>query len=336
MGLIMNLKISIIVPAYNLEKYISKTLDSLRKQTFDNFEVYIIDDASTDKTVEHVKKFCEIDKRFNLIKLSQNGGISHARNVGIQVAKGDYIIFVDGDDSLSKDALKRLNNEISVSNEKIDAVYFNLKVVSDGDNAVTIREKRYGKDRVKDGILDTKQALQALFSNKIKHTTPTYLFSLDILKNNDISFPEDRDYGEDFATIYRILAKSKNVKVISDRLYLYTQRMGSATHTYNIKYAQDNLKTVREIESFLKKNSQFHFLENNKDLYLIPRLITSLSIVSKIKNKNTEEFTLTKDIEKMINKRAILFLSKKYSLEVKFKIFLNKIHLLKYVFYFKR
>ena len=192
----MNLKISIIVPAYNLEKYISKTLDSLRKQTFDNFEVYIIDDASTDKTVENVERFCEIDKRFNLIKLPQNGGISHARNVGIQVAKGDYIIFVDGDDSLSRDALKKLNHEISVSNERIDAVYFNLKVVSDGDNTVTVREKRYEKNRVKDGILDTKQALWALFSNKIKHTTPTYLFRLDILKNNDINFPEDRDYGE--------------------------------------------------------------------------------------------------------------------------------------------
>lgn len=331
----MNLKISIIVPTYNLEKYITRTLDSLKKQTFVNFEVYVIDDASTDKTVEQVKKFCDIDKRFNLIELSQNQGISHARNVGIQIAKGDYIIFVDGDDALSRNALKKLSYAISTSSGAIDAIYFNLKIVPDGDNAITVREKRYGKASVKNEVLDTKQALWALFTNKIKHTTPTYMFKLSILKDNDINFPEDRSYGEDFATIYRILSKTKNVQVISDRLYLYTQRVGSATHTYNIKYAQDNLKTVREIEDFLGRHLEFQFLNSYKDLYLIPRLITSLSIVSKIRSKSSEERALTKDIEKMINKRTTSFLSKKYSWEVKLKIFLNKIHLLKYVFYFK-
>ncbi len=97
-------KVSVIVPAYNVSKYIQYALASLEKQTFSDFEVLIIDDGSTDDTAAVVQKFCQRDNRFRLLK-KQNGGLSSARNYGIRHARGEYIALLDGDDVYHRDKI---------------------------------------------------------------------------------------------------------------------------------------------------------------------------------------------------------------------------------------
>ena len=96
-------KFSIIIPAYNMEKYIKKTLDSVKKQTFKDYEVIVIDDGSTDKTVEVAKKF-----DVKVIE-HKHAGLSVVRNAAIKEAKGDYLVLLDSDDWWDKDLLKKLD-----------------------------------------------------------------------------------------------------------------------------------------------------------------------------------------------------------------------------------
>lgn len=91
------MKISIIVPIYNVEKYLERCILSIIKQTYQNIEIILVNDGSTDSSIEICKKYSKIDSRILLID-KENGGLSDARNVGLQVAKGDYVLFVDSDD----------------------------------------------------------------------------------------------------------------------------------------------------------------------------------------------------------------------------------------------
>ena len=97
-------KVSVIVPAYNVSKYIPEALASLEKQTFSDFEVLVVDDGSTDDTAAVVQKFCQRDTRFNLLQ-KPNGGLSSARNYGIRHARGEYIALLDGDDIYHRDKI---------------------------------------------------------------------------------------------------------------------------------------------------------------------------------------------------------------------------------------
>ena len=107
---------SIIVPVYNVEKYIEKCLSSLKRQiNFDEYEVIVVNDGSKDGSEEIVKHFCETYDNFKLIN-QKNGGLSDARNTGIKNAKGDYVIFLDGDDFFSENALEILSQEIKQHN----------------------------------------------------------------------------------------------------------------------------------------------------------------------------------------------------------------------------
>ena len=107
---------SIIVPVYNVEKYIEKCLSSLIGQIkFDEYEVIVVNDGSKDGSEEIVRHFCETYDNFMLIN-QKNGGLSDARNTGIKNAKGDYVIFLDGDDFFSENALEKLSQEIKQHN----------------------------------------------------------------------------------------------------------------------------------------------------------------------------------------------------------------------------
>ncbi|BAY84269.1 glycosyltransferase involved in cell wall biogenesis [Calothrix parasitica NIES-267] len=97
-------KVSVIVPAYNVSKYIPEALASLEKQTFSDFEVLVVDDGSTDDTAAVVQKFCQRDTRFHLLQ-KPNGGLSSARNYGIRHARGEYIALLDGDDIYHRDKI---------------------------------------------------------------------------------------------------------------------------------------------------------------------------------------------------------------------------------------
>lgn len=124
------MKFSIIVPVYNVEDYLSSCLDSILKQTYDNFEVIVVNDGTLDNSQEIIDKYKNKDKRIKAY-IKKNGGLSDARNYGINRATGDYIVFVDSDDTINEDLLKHLN-EVAV--DDVDIIRFQVnKVDHDGE-----------------------------------------------------------------------------------------------------------------------------------------------------------------------------------------------------------
>ena len=119
------MKFSIIVPIFNLEKYLNKCLHSLATQTYTNIEIICVNDGSTDNSLGILKKYAEQDNRIKIID-KNNEGVSISRNEGIKIATGDYILFVDGDDWLDERACEILNNNIS--NNNYDLIYFNYNI----------------------------------------------------------------------------------------------------------------------------------------------------------------------------------------------------------------
>ena len=120
------MKFSIIVPVYNVEKYVKRCLDSIFNQTYKDFEVIVVNDGSTDKSMNIVKKYKDV-KIIN----EENRGLSHARNNGVKNARGDYILFVDSDDYINKDLLKELNKSL---NNNPDVVRFQVQSVDEYGN----------------------------------------------------------------------------------------------------------------------------------------------------------------------------------------------------------
>lgn len=121
------MKFSIIVPCYNVEEYVEECIASLKAQTFSDFEVVLVDDCSSDATVDLVSSAIEHDDRFSLIRRSENGGLSVARNVGLSQAKGEYILFLDSDDAYVPQALSVLAQHLDAGD--LDQLFFSAKTV---------------------------------------------------------------------------------------------------------------------------------------------------------------------------------------------------------------
>ena len=138
----MNSLISIIVPVYNVEKYISKCIESLINQTYNNIEIIIINDGSVDKTKTICEQFAHKDGRIILIN-TENKGVSHARNIGIKKAKGDYIGFVDSDDFIEKEMYEKLIYNARENNAEICACdWTNLVDYEKGRGTITIIDNK--------------------------------------------------------------------------------------------------------------------------------------------------------------------------------------------------
>ena len=323
----MNPKVSIIVPVYNLENYITETLKTILNQSYTNLEIIIIDDCSSDDTFSVINQIS--DARLKIFRQKKNMGVSAARNLGLSVATGEFVQFVDGDDLLESNAVEQLI-EI-VTKENCDIVCFNLKVISDGETTLSLREKRYSKQSMQNQVVNGNGALKLLFLDKIKHTPPTYLFKLNLWRDNNIYFPTDRHYGEDYATIYKVLSVANLVATISNRLYYYVQRSTSSTHSSEIEFAVDNLKTTYEIDSYFKM-----YNPNIKKLairYTIPRLITALSIASKAQASiETKNVVYKISTELLLRSKEIYMLKRTFSLNIRFKLMLNQFHLLSKIF----
>lgn len=157
------------------------------------------------------------------------------------------------------------------------------------------------------------------------------MFKRELFLNNDIFFPENINYGEDYATIYKFFNLVKKGKVVNERLYKYVQRTSSATHKPRVKYAQDNLQVSREILQYFENTDYSSGAKN----YVIPRLITALSIAVRTNASNSK--ILVREIESEINSlsRGNYHLREYLTSNLILKVYLNNAGLLKYIYYIK-
>ena len=189
----MNPKISIVIPVYNVEKYVSKCLQSVVNQTYRNLEIIIVNDGSTDNSVEIVKKYKKIDQRIKLIN-KENGGLSSARNAGISLVTGQYVTFIDSDDWISSNYIDEM---------VLEAFKYSSDIVS-------IRETLVEGNRYQKHLLGTDtgkkvfegNCADALFSFWDTNFAWGKLIRTNLIKDK-IEFPVGRNY-EDIGTMYKI------------------------------------------------------------------------------------------------------------------------------------
>lgn len=281
------MKYSIIVPAYNTEKYIDKCLKSIFSNTYKNFEVIIVNDGSTDKTEDIINKY--IKKYDNIIHIKQkNMGLSMARNNGVKKATGDYLLFIDSDDYVEKNLLENINKNIS----DLDVLRYQLNIVY-SDKVVPCEEEEFN---VTDGI----SAFEKIVRYKFIEMASLYVINRKYYLDNNFMFEKDV-YHEDYGLLPLVIATAKKVKSINYLGYNYVQRDGS------IMSSNDTEKMKKKMDDML-----FLFTKAIKYLDNIPnsqnvKSFYANSIIDKYNSLNDE---LKKEyINKIKDLKVISYLS---------------------------
>ncbi len=250
-------KISVIIPIYGTEKYLDKCLNSVREQTLEDIEIICVDDCSPDNSHKVVEKHIKQDKRVTLIRHEKNLGLGGARNTGIRAAKAEYLASVDSDDYISPTMLETLWKE--TDNGWFDIVCCGFNSVDIDGNILSQHEypkKQYYND---DNSINIFTALNPAFWNKLWRTS--------LFTDNAITFPNN-DFYEDMSTTPQVLAKSKYIKVIQDRLYQYLIRPESISTSYSDKHIIDYFRGFELIFDFLDKNKLYQHYQKEFQNYV--------------------------------------------------------------------
>ena len=222
--------ISVIVPVYNVEPYLQKCLDSILTQTYRDLEIILIDDGSTDRCGQICDEYAKADPRVSVFH-TENRGLSCARNLGLQHAKGDWIGFIDSDDWIETDMFECLTKKAEETDADVIECGYILEFVATSEKRQVIEQTVYGMD-----------AIKALIRGEIREQVWNKLWKRYLF--GTVAFPEGR-YYEDIATVYKVI---RNARVVStDRfLYHYVQRKTAISHSHDIKNLIDYWSAHKE------------------------------------------------------------------------------------------
>lgn len=220
--------ITVIVPVYNVEKYVQRCIDSICSQTYRDIEIILIDDGSTDASGKICDKAALSDHRIRVIH-KENGGLSDARNAGLDVMQGDYVTFVDSDDFVAKTYIEKLYVAITTAHADISVCAESYVTLDDDANIKTL--KRPLRDYDGTLLMTAEEALSTMFRQDLYDSSAcAKLYCADLF--TEMRYPLGYTY-EDIGTIYQIFLKSKQVVYIGEHLYFYLQREGSILHSKN-------------------------------------------------------------------------------------------------------
>lgn len=242
----MNKKISVIIPAYNIEGYIEKCICSVINQSYKNIEIIVIDDGSTDGTGKICDRIAETDTRVTIIH-QKNQGLSMARNNGIKIATGDYISLIDGDDFVDVDFL--LNME-SMARSDVDIIICGYKTIDDNGKILHIKQEKNATLSGEDAtirLLTRQEDFLVIAWNK--------LYKKNLFCKNNIWYPAGRIH-EDNLTTYKLLGNARKVTIIDASDYSYVKRAGSITDK-----SRNDLQIKEKINA--AKDAVSYFAEDN-------------------------------------------------------------------------
>lgn len=261
-------KVSIIIPVYNGEKYIKRCLNSIVNQTYKNIEILIINDGSTDKTVEKLEEIN--DERIKIFN-RENKGVSKARNFGIDVCTGEYLLFCDADDWLETNLIESMMKLIVKAD--YDLIRFNYYVNK-------TEKSNYSKGMDIEIESDNKLNLNNIINGMIKAKIPSYIWTLfikkDFIINNKLRFDEDIYIAEDKVFLLKHLLKNPKTYIENEAYYHYYYNLDSAMHKKDFKKKIDNIiKVNKKINNLLNENNEKVLIDYNIALtaYSIERFI---------------------------------------------------------------
>ena len=268
---------SVIIPIYNTEKYIEQCVNSIYSQSFDNFEVLLINDGSTDDSDTVCKKLASRYK--NIFYLKQvNQGLSAARNLGISNASGEYILFLDSDDQYFPGALKRLS--LVIENQlKPDVIEFRL---------ARINEKT--QQRV-DSRIFNETNFQTILSCQSDSSACNKAIKLSLIKSVNFSFPYGKIY-EDVSSIYELYFFAKTLYTTSDILYLYNVRENSITQNFTKNNIEALFEAADSANRFLNENAVAESFEQELIIRFINLTIHALNEIEERNLDKMIQFTI--------------------------------------------
>ena len=206
--------ISVVVPVFNVEKYLFRCISSILNQTYDNLEIILVDDGSTDSSSYICDEFCKNDIRIKALHKA-NGGLSSARNLGIDASKGEYLAFVDSDDWISEDMIEHMVGLMNA--KKADIVSVSYTLTNDENQNVSEKYNAF--------VMDREQAIEFFLDSGMKSRVSDYPVCIKLIKRelfNDVRFPIGVLY-EDYTTNVLLLKKCKRYVKSSKVCYFYFQ-----------------------------------------------------------------------------------------------------------------
>ena len=288
-------KFSIIVPIYKIEDYIEECIKSVLNQEYDDYELILVDDGSPDLSGSICDRYAEENKNIIVIH-KKNGGLSDARNAGIDAATGKYIMFLDGDDVLSKNALININNVLG--EEEIDLLVCGFNIYGEDEKRSTI-QRRIGN--INDFFL---------VSNDIPWSAWRNVYHSNMLKNNNIYFKKNLVGAEDCEFFIRVVNEAKDIVYTDMAIVNYrTNRDGSITNNISVNAIKGQLEIFSDYfyKYYKNKNKRIYeyfaqkYLNTISTIYNIKNKEEVIEVIESI-NKNKEIFKYTKGFKYFIAK----------------------------------
>lgn len=245
----MSLKLSIIIPAYNVEKYIERSINSVSNQTEKEIEIIVINDGSTDKTKEIIEELQKKDKRIILVN-KKNGGLSSARNIGIDLAKGKYICHLDGDDWIEARAYEKMLN--LAEEENLDIVVSDY--YDDFDNG---KIEKHSDVKLESKVCSGSDYLKKYFMGEGVSAIWNKIYKTDLYRKYKIKHPLGISIGEDLATLSKLLLNAKKIGKIDECFVHYIQNPSSMTRNKIALKFMDLQGAFQSVEDYYKQQNKY-------------------------------------------------------------------------------
>ncbi|MEG0663744.1 MAG: glycosyltransferase family 2 protein [Clostridia bacterium] len=309
-------KISVIVPVYNVEKYLNRCVESIIKQTYKNLEIILIDDGSPDNCGQLCEQFKTQDNRIKVYH-KKNEGLGLTRNLGLKEATGNYITFVDSDDWIGPQHIE--NMYLALCNNSADLCIGGHTRVDQNGNQVVCKVKLtkeiYLSNEIENEILLPLIGPDAEYPNDIaiESSCCMNMYKINVIKENNIEFISERyAVAEDLYYNIDFLHYASKVVTITDSSYFYFENLGSISRKYDEKRFQRTLKFYEEIKIRIKKYN----LENKINYRLDRSYITKIRVaIRHIVNSNLKTNDKIKQIENIINHEITIDILQKYPIE---------------------
>lgn len=285
--------ISIIVPVYNVKKYLERCVDSILNQSLTDFELLLVDDGSNDGSGELCDELAKKDQRIKVIH-KQNGGVSDARNKGLSIASGEYVTFIDSDDWIAQDMIERLYKGIVEDGSDISLVRIKRFSMNESEIPVYYNKKKVLSSR------DAINFLLALLDERTRQSVAK-LIRIDIARNHP--FPLDRKWSEDTAVVYKWYSDAKQITIMDDQLYFYFESRENSASNSGLRYRTDEYRTMMEMLNFLK-NNEYDYLYKKCVYCFTEALASYCEKTQRLKSGNKDKalclYTFRKQLRKIL------------------------------------